>query len=148
MTPHELESLLLRRWHEVQVALSPLLDTARLEWAFADTDMLRVPRRYASTIGDGGNVCRVQFPQKALTASFDRMDAVIRHELGHVVDIILFQPDLEGWALAHGVWLPSTPERKADALAALLWGQTIYYDNELIQTLLPGIHPRPESLGL
>lgn len=142
-----LASLLQQRWIEAQYALTPLLDTIKPVWRFADTEMLRVPRRYASTIIEGQDCC-IQFPEKMLQANHDRADAVIRHEIGHIVDLVLLQTEVDAWALAKGVWLPVTLERRADTLAELIWGQTINYDSEDVQTLGLGVSPRPEELGL
>lgn len=76
------------------------------------------------------------------------MDAVIRHELGHVLDFFVFGQDLEDWARARGVDLPYTAERRADAIALALWGDVILYDDELVQSLTQGVTPRPTILGL
>lgn len=147
-TRDEIVGLLSRRWLEVQEQLSPLGAHVELTWDIGESEMLKVGRRFASTFGDGGPRCHVRFAERMLTASHDRADAVIRHELGHVLDLTIMQTDLDSWAQDRGAWLPTTPERKADALAELVWGQTIRYDAELVQTLGPGVTPRPESLGL
>lgn len=63
--------------------------------------------------------------------SRDRIEAVLRHEFGHVVQIA------RGFGFA---------EREADRIAESLWGDIIYYDAEDVQTLIPGVTPRPPHL--
>lgn len=128
----------------------PGLEHATITYDIGDSPLFNSPRRYASTTGDGGNTCHVRFPPRIVDLPADQVDAVIRHELGHVVDFIVPYMELEEWAQAQGCHdLPSTPERKADVLAELIWGQRIYYDERLVQTFNPtGISPRPEHLGL
>lgn len=53
--------------------------------------------------------------------------ALIRHELGHCCE-------------------PDFNERQVDALAAVIGGEIIYYDENDIQTTLGGVHPRPPYL--
>jgi len=66
----------------------------------------------------------------------DRIEALARHELAHAVQLWLGVPDGDH------------TERGTDALAERLWGDRIYYDDDLVQTLQGGIHPRPAALGL
>ena len=78
-----------------------------------------------------------------------KVQAVLRHEIGHIVDFSVPTEALNELAQQRGVTLPPTPERRADAIARLLWGDCIYYDpSDLIQTLDVGITPRPVELGL
>lgn len=73
-----------------------------------------------------------------------RIEAVLRHELGHAVDSLYSRGHIE--RLLGPV--ASTPERMADDIAAQLWGEPIRYDADLVQTLGPGVSPRPARLGL
>jgi len=41
-----------------------------------------------------------------------------------------------------------TPERYADAVAQGIWGDTILYDDEDVQSLSEGVTLRPRRLGL
>ena len=143
------EALLLQRIAELKQRL-PQLEAAVITYDIGDSPLFASPRRYASTTGDGGNTCRIRFPPRIVDLPIEQVDAVIRHELGHVVDFIVPFMELEEWAKSQGCEdLPSTPERKADALAELIWGERIFYDSALIQTFSPdGISPRPEHLGL
>lgn len=61
----------------------------------------------------------------------DRIEAILRHEFGHAVQLA------RGFGFA---------EREADQIAERLWGDTIYYDAEDVQTLVPGVAPRPLHL--
>lgn len=63
--------------------------------------------------------------------SRDRIEAILRHEFGHVLQLA------RGFGFA---------EREADQIAERLWGDTIYYDDEDVQTLIPGVTPRPRHL--
>ena len=141
-------NLLELRWAKLQSCLPRLYD-ATITYDVGDSPLFDSPRRYASTTGDGGNSCHIRFPPRIVDLPISQVDAVIRHELGHVADFIVPYMELEEWAQAQGMSLPSTPERKADALAELIWGEKIYYNEALVQTFdSSGTAPRPEQLGL
>lgn len=103
-------------------------------------------RGFAVTFFDGMD-CDIWYANKILTRPLLQVDAIIRHELGHVVDFALRGGQLESWARARRVPLPSTPELKADALAEAIWGDLIYYDADAVQTLGRGQRPRPAHLS-
>ena len=73
-----------------------------------------------------------------------RIQAILRHELAHAIEFHLGEYKL----LEALPELPAGPERRADRLAELLWGDPIYYDDILVQTLDGGKRPRPRHLGL
>ena len=76
--------------------------------------------------------------------SDDRIRALIRHELGHGVEALYAYSTVE-----RRIGVPIlTPERYADAVAEAIWGDTIWYDSDDIQTLERGVSPRPRRLGL
>lgn len=76
--------------------------------------------------------------------SDDRIIALIRHELGHAVEALYAYSTVE-----RRIGVPIlTPERYADAVAEAIWGDTIWYDADDIQTLERGVSPRPRRLGL
>ena len=81
-------------------------------------------------------------------ASADRAKAVIRHEIGHALDFLLPRHEVDSIFLSRGFDPISTPERRADKLAEIIWDQPIYYDDQLVQSLSKGIKPRPKHLGL
>lgn len=64
-----------------------------------------------------------------------RIQGVLRHEFGHAVYFF------EGYE--------DHSERQADELAEVLFGDLIYYDSDLVQTINPrnAVRPRPRSLG-
>jgi len=66
----------------------------------------------------------------------DRIEAVMRHEVAHAVQFYTRLPDAEH------------TERGTDVLAERLWGDRISYDEDLVQTLGEGVHPRPAFLGM
>jgi hypothetical protein len=78
----------------------------------------------------------------------DRVKAVIRHEIGHALDFLLPRREVDSIFLSRGLDPISTPERRADKLAEIIWDQPIYYDDQLVQSLSKGIKPRPKHLGL
>ena len=138
MNKHTLAELLAQRWAEA-VAAFPPLKTLQTGWVFGESLHFTSPRGYAVSVFDGP-VCYLKFALKILDAPLHRVDAIVRHEIGHLVDfsgLIELPPSL-----------PTTPERRADSIAELIWGQTIKYDAEFVQTLEEGTNPRPEHLGL
>ena len=75
--------------------------------------------------------------------SNDRIRALIRHELGHAVEALYAYSTVE-----RRIGVPIlTPERYADAVARGIWGDTIRYDADDVQTLGEGVSPRPRRLG-
>ncbi len=75
--------------------------------------------------------------------SNDRIRALIRHELGHAVEALYAYSTVE-----RRIGVPVlTPERYADAVARGIWGDTIRYDPDDVQTLGQGVSPRPRRLG-
>lgn len=105
-------------------------------------------RGYAVCYFKGGNHCHLQFAPKMLRAPVHRADAIVRHELGHVLDFVIPEKELDSWALGQGIQLPHTPERRADALALAVWAEPIRYDAELVQSTMEGQVVRPAHLGL
>ncbi len=88
---------------------------------------------------------------KFLKAPRDRQDALLRHELGHAIDFLIDPDQLDKIALQFNRVLSTTPERRADDIAEMVWGNKICYDQELVQTLHcanGNFHLRPSKLGL
>lgn len=76
--------------------------------------------------------------------SEDRIRALIRHELGHAVEALYSYSTVQ-----RRIGVPIlTPERYADAVAQGIWGDTILYDDEDVQSLCTGVTLRPRRLGL
>lgn len=84
-------------------------------------------RDFAKTTGSV-----VYFSPKILHATPARVEGLLRHELAHVVF-------MQSGDFDH-------TEREADALAEHLFGDFIYYDDQDVQSILPGRRPRPEYL--
>jgi hypothetical protein len=85
---------------------------------------------------------------KMKLANANRAKAVIRHEIGHALDFLIPRREVDSIFLSRGLYPISTPERRADKLAEIIWDHPIYYDDQLVQTLSEGIKPRPKHLGL
>jgi hypothetical protein len=85
---------------------------------------------------------------KLVHADKDRVEAVLRHEFGHAVDFAAGEKNITQLARNVGYPMPNTPERRADAIALLVWGKPIRYDADTIQSLCRGVSPRPAYLGL
>ena len=73
------------------------------------------------------------------------IEAVVRHELAHVIDEFYSTQSLSQYL---GDRLETLyTERRVDRIAELLWNQPIFYDRiYLIQNLTSGIRPRPKHL--
>lgn len=93
----------------------------------------RSPRAcaYCQELGDNRRYM-IGVAPKMLSASYARIQAVLAHELGHVV------------LLAEGN--EHHTERDADRVAEQMFGLRICYDDEDIQTTGPGVRPRPSYL--
>jgi len=140
-------STLVLRWDEARCELGSILPEVQLTWDFGESKLFRAERCNASTTGDGSPQCHIRFSTRILNLPEHNVDAIIRHEIGHVIDITTFPMNLEQWAFEKGNSLPYTPERRADAIAELIWAESINYDENLVQTLEAGTSPRPEKLG-
>lgn len=148
-SPEEVQHLLSVRWLDVRRELGHLLPPdVVLSLEIGDSEHFRTPRGYATTTVLCPGRYHITFSEKVLGCSEDRLDAIIRHELGHVLD---FSVPFEGgtrWSQSRGATLPATVERRADAWALAVWRQFIRYDAEDVQSLSSGTLLRPERLGL
>lgn len=95
-----------------------------------------------------GSTIELVLAHKMKDLAEPNIEAILRHEIGHMIDWLLDSEFLNGLAASRGVSLPSTLERRADAIAELVWGDAIFYDGRMIQILGSGTKPRPENLGL
>jgi hypothetical protein len=141
--PEDVQQLFALRLWEAQQRLSPYLQP-QMSMEMGGSDHFAHARGYASTLVLGGDRFHLRVAEKFLSADLDRQDAILRHEIGHIVDFSVPSHFLA--SLISG--LPATPERRADGIASWLWGETISYDAEDVQTLRLGTSPRPERLGL
>jgi hypothetical protein len=142
-----LNDLIRLRWSQACQAVGL---QAPLRWKVADGyPHFKKKRGYAVCFHHNDGSVSMQFATKTCRAPFHRADALVRHEIGHALDFYLPSPELDRRvAYFYGVQLPQTPERRADALAHLIWGEPLRYDRELVQSTRFGTYPRPEHLGL
>lgn len=141
--------LLARRWAEVCESLSgEPAERVNLTWGLGEYPHFDSPRGYGVTFYTEPYNCHMLYAEKILSAPAHRADGVVRHELGHVVDMTFTDSELALWSRLLGVSLPSTPERRADAIAEAVWGEPILYDRDLVQSTVLGTAPRPRHLGL
>ena len=106
------------------------------------------PRGYATTTVYGDGRFHLKIAERFLAAELNVQDAIVRHELGHVVDFSAESDPLNNWAIGRGVELASTRELRADGIAEAIWGGRIFYNDADVQTLYGGTAPRPARLGL
>lgn len=146
-----LGELISVRWVEAMSALGLSPDRIRLTWDIGPYPHFENPRGFGVTFHNGQPHCHVRMAEKSireLETNPGRVDGVVRHEIGHVVDLCLPSDKVDAWAAGRGVILPYTPERRADAIAEAIWLQPMFYDTQLfVQTTDPGIRPRPPHLG-
>ena len=147
--PEEVQHLLSVRWLEAQREIGPLLPPdVLLSLEIGDSEHFRTSRGYATTKVLSQSRFHITFSDKVLHCPSGRLDALIRHELGHVLDFSVPTRRVDQWAQSRGVTLPATVERRADSLALAVWRQFIRYDAEDVQSLSVGNFLRPERLGL
>jgi hypothetical protein len=146
--PLDFGNLLHRRWDEACASLGMNAHEIQITWDIGPYPHFQKKRGYAVAVAHANGTYHLRFAEKTLRVPVHRADGLIRHEIGHVVDFLFSEPELDAWAFKQGVTLPSTPERRADAIAAAIWGEPIRYDDDLVQSTRIGIAPRPEHLGL
>lgn len=144
----QLDDLLTLRWMEAQARAGLPPGEVTLTWDVGPYEHFNKPRGYAVTFNWGKPHCHLRFAEKMLTAPLHRVDGIVRHELGHVLDIVVPKKRLDQWARGRSVRLPSTVERRADAIAEAVWRSPIRYDDDLVQSTTTGVAPRPTHLGL
>lgn len=146
-----LGELIRLRWAEAVAALGLSPTGIRLTWDIGPYHHFENARGYGVTFHNGQPHCHVRMAAKCvpeMQTNPHRIDGVVRHEIGHVLDLCLPSDELDAWAARRGVELPYTPERRADAIAEAVWLAPMFYDTELyVQTTQPGIRPRPPHLG-
>ncbi len=143
------DELVALRWEETAEAVDFDPVKVDLVWGVGGGyPHFKTLRGYGVTFWDGKPPCRLLFAQKILQAPFHRQDGIVRHELGHVVDMVFGKKKINRWAKQKGVSLASTDERRADDIALAIWGEPIRYDRDLVQSTSYGEYPRPKFLGL
>lgn len=147
-----LGDLISCRWVEARTSIGLAPEYIKLTWDIGPYAHFENPRGYGVTFHQGEPHCHIRMAPKStleLKRNPARIDGVVRHEIGHVIDLCLPADEVDAWALDRGVRLPHTPERRADEIAHAIWLTPIFYDPDLyVQTTEPGIYPRPLHLGL
>jgi hypothetical protein len=150
MTLEELDQLLAQRWMEAQARAQVPPGLVKLTWDLGHYEHFSKPRGYAVTFNWGKPHCHLRMAHKILKAPEHRVDGIIRHEIGHVLDLTRPAAKLNRWAIGRRVRLPGPVggERRADAIAEAVWRSPIRYDDDLVQSTTHGVAPRPAHLGL
>ena len=93
------------------------------------------------------NKCEIVFAPKWNQLTPENYDAVLQHELCHVLHMI--RPDIFNILIPYGFnYDEDQCEIFADQMAEVIFDNPIYYDKSLIQTLEPQrIRKRPRHLG-
>ena len=146
----EFMDLVQRRCEEAWERTDPFSRGIGVRWRIHDDyPHFAKPRGYAVCFHREPDFCEIWFAPKLAAAARSRQDAIIRHELAHALDFMI--PSIDLTVIADKLRkqiLPRTPERRADALAYAIWGDTIRYDKDEVQTLGKGVDLRPAHLGL
>lgn len=151
MYPDAFAQLLAQRWEEAQKALGLSSGAVSLTWELTDNyPHFHTPRGYGVTFGPFHKPlrCHLAFATKIVNEPESLQDGIIRHELGHVLDMCTVSSALDRWARSKGYVLPPTKkaERRADSIAEAIWRSPIRYDSNLVQSTTTGVYPRPLSL--
>ena len=117
-------------------------------FVFGEYSHFSKPRGFGVTFIQSGEPCEVRLSDKLTRSTLGRVDAIIRHEIGHVVDALCPVAWLNEWAKMRKVELPSTPEVRADKIAEAVWGEPLLYDSDTVQNTPVGTPKRPAHLGL
>ena len=145
----DFNELVARRWEEAATEIG--FDPVRIDliWGVSDKyPHFKTKRGFGVTFWHGTPPCQLVFASKLLSSPFHRQDGIVRHEIGHVVDMVLPKDYLNKWAAMKGGLLASTDERRADDIALAIWREPIRYDKDLVQSTKFGVYPRPRHLGL
>jgi hypothetical protein len=152
MSEDELTQLFERRLSDVCCVCGPLT-ICLIE---GPDDLYPEKRSYAFFTVEGSVFAPVKqgtpiiaFSRKFRTATRDRIEAILLHELGHAMDFLADKHPAIPANRRNDISVHRQgTERRADALAEGLWGVNIHYDKDLVQSLCRGVRPRPAFLGL
>jgi hypothetical protein len=126
---HDLETTF---WNLHAVAIERLGDDFFVDVAVGEAREFPERRNMAYCMGGKrGDLCVVVAPKLVRCDDPDRIEGVLRHEFGHAAL----------WYLGR-----DHSERDADMMGERLFGDPIYYDSEEVQSLAPGVRPRPAHL--
>lgn len=139
---------ILTRWAEACAAVGMHPEDVSFLFGFEDSyPHFKKKRGFAVCLYHKDGTIELLFAPKTRLQPVHRQEGLIRHELGHALDF-LYGAALDPWAKSLGYKLPRTPERRADKIAEVVWGEPIRYDRDLVQSVLEGKTPRPWHLGL
>ena len=142
-----LAELMNKRIADTEAALRLRLP---LVWDVGPYEHFEKPRGFGVTFYKRDQPCHIRLSKKLIKSPQHRQDGIIRHELGHVVDLMFSPAGLDAWASARGVRLPPQKqgEIRADAIAHAIWGKPLRYDADTVQSTRYGSPVRPPHLGL
>lgn len=114
-------------------ACDRLGETFYVDLQLGEPEEFPARRNMAYTVkGRRGEMCVVVAPKLVMCHDLARVEGVLCHEFGHAA---LWHMGKDGHS-----------ERDADAMGEQLFDAPIFYDEEDVQTLLPGVRPRPNHL--
>ena len=114
-------------------ACDRLGDEFYVDLRLGDPEEFPARRNMAYTVRNKrGDLCIVVAPKLVTVDDLPRVEGVLRHEFGHAAL----------WHLGE----MGHSEQDADRMGETLFDAPIYYDEEDVQTLLPGSRPRPNHL--
>ena len=137
--------LVERRLQEAEASLGGI--SLPTTWDIGEWHHFKSPRGYGVTFVFDDH-CHMRFARKMASAPGDRVDGVLKHEIGHVVDSLVPKKTLSAWSKKQGVKLASTPELRADDIAEAIWGEPLRYDELDVQSTNIGRVGRPKYLGV
>ena len=146
--PASFKKLVSTRWTEACHAVGLDVKQVQITIGIGEYPHFKKKRGYGVAMDHTKGKYEIRFAKKILVAPVHRADGLLRHEIGHIVDMIIPSKKLDSWALGRQVRLPSTPERRADAIALAIWGTPLRYDEDLVQSTTEGVAVRPKHLGL
>lgn len=150
MNERQFRDLVEKNWEDIKAALPGGFNLPELTYRLGPDHSyphFQTRRGFAVTFYDGMH-CDVLYAYKILTQHPTRVEGIVRHEFGHVLDFYVPKRLLVAWAFERGVRLPLTTERRADEIARAVWGRHLLYDGEDVQNTRTGVTPRPIRLGL
>lgn len=135
----------------VAAAFRKLVDSGAKRWPELLDVGLRLDPDLEAYSTRSRAACSMEPPVEVLVAPIleyelaRRIQGVLRHELGHAIHALVGRRGIR--SRIGGLRLPKSDERLADDLGFYVWGQRINYEPPLyIQTIGPGVHPRPAAL--
>jgi hypothetical protein len=146
---HDLHNL---AWEEARLFFSAtkpkIALPERIPFSYGDYPHFRTKRGFGVTFCyEDPKRCEIMVAKKIDDLPHRNREAILLHELGHVIDHLVPKKKLDAIAEEEGVLLARLPEQRADDIVELVWGRLVRYDDADIQTLSEnGRYPRPAHL--